>query len=1722
MTDPKIVSVKRLSYKQNYSHGNNTETNTLKKHELKIIDVDEEIKDNNTKDNLPGYNNKPEGKEDKKSPYLENNIKLRDMIENALFSQLSEIKVKFMYAGDDPYALPIFKNPNIKNHLPKIHNIELTLLNQDEPISEFKKYGYGIYMFFHYIKIILITFLILLIFAAIYIYNIFFNFYRKYEEEYSLIYDSNLLLIITGTQIIRFREFYIEIYGKEAFLKKFKNFDVFYKEYLISFFIIFGTAILYNIIMIIISYRDYRKFKSPGNTLILSGSDEPDEIIEKDPDINKIESSEENNNNSNNNKKIKITKTKIYSEEEIKEKIGIKENIEIQFTKKCSQYYECLEELDELYEKISLLEYKNSKKSKNECIPHAICDLNSCIFGCFCSFCYCCKCWCCKCRIENKKKEIIDTLNKIDEFEKNQSINEQKEQINPVYLITFKNKDDMEDYNKVYKKFPSFYLWYKIKTCCKKQNTFFINKAPSPEDIAWKNLEYSKGHNYISSKAKILGFSLLHVFGSFVIQLFGEVADYYLEDAVDFFVINIIVSYYLEKLDDFYGEMISTNLNAYFKYWSFSDITFYNILYQTIFKFISKGIFPILTYFLTNFAYHKWFHKEYETDYTSLVSKLFIIIEMDGFGFPFIDWLVNIVPKLKGFKENSEKIFSHENIEKEINKIENNQDGLSAYELKLAIEKQDMDLEGKYSDVLSSYWITMLYFPIYPIGVIQTIFNLLFKFITEKNLLINVYKRPNYTNPSFGFFCINYFNFGFFLYLLGNFIFYRNEDNKDSFGLIYFVIMVLVFILPVFFGIARLIFELTNFCCEAKKDKNDKSLEDLVPEMEYSLFNPLVQKEKIKELFNDKNVINESQEKELIAQLDKMEKRDLYFLYEKFRIPRNIQFEESLSVPFDKKDKKKIKIYYLLIQLGFLPYYEIGMDLNIKPLPGKQINSQSLRRLSLRENITNTESGIFCLDKSNNIKLTIAYIEKETKVVIYDVYNREPRDLKYLENNKNIIYNINCFNFNNKQYLAIIDSSNNMSIYDISEENEKLERTVKKIGDNFEINDKIKLFGLSSVKHDNSIWIITSYYEDSQFKIFDFNILMDKSQNNDNNNVYNNNNQIVINQIISNEDKYKLINNNEKYIVSLESSFYSQKIAFIWIRTPEKIKLFINDYSLPVKIIKLEDNYDYINFKLLPMRYNNISLIISSIKTDLSEYNIKILNLFEFLNPNLSNFINLSEEQKNNNEQIKSVLLPLQNNLYEISPYVKKKFTINLDSIDKKLKEAIKLDSIDKKLREKRRKQLKEKYNKEKYYIGNILFWDESYLIFGTPFDFLLIIDYSKNELVAVIHNTKKEKEKGEEKGQNNDDEIGIVTYNISERIEDPHHGSCFIIRDNKGKIQFIEASKDNERLNFSIKHKKRHFDDYSDDIKINRIRYSAKFFLYYYLLYLLFPLITYGIAKGEIKQRGEKAEDYLASTIAIICLYLVLGILLKGCYNNVYLRKSICLIWLYIFQFIFIITGFGFLFYILCWVNETVLYFLLLLNILFLAHIIFFYSLYCCKKKYLLRIYLLEFMFYQISRLCIIICFAIMININLDNFEIYIYILILTFFSGYMFFANYLITLQKEIIYKNKFQALCNYNFEWMNIFCFCCNIKGKEYENEDKCYANPRECIKNNDEKYCTSFDNCLVEKFPRFCEVKSEEDAKKFYESACTTKCCSCCSCCSCCECDDKCWECADYYS
>jgi hypothetical protein len=197
---------------------------------------------------------------------------------------------------------------------------------------------------------------------------------------------------------------------------------------------------------------------------------------------------------------------------------------------------------------------------------------------------------------------------------------------------------------------------------------------------------------------------------------------------------------------------------------------------------------------------------------------MFVIIEMDGFGYPMIDWLYSVVlTKGKDMYESTQKMMTLENIEKEISEKVVNKEGLSRLELEQSYEKKEMDIEGNYSDILSIYWITMFYLSIYPIGIIQSFLNLLFKFIIEKNFLLNAYKRPEYINPQFGFLCFNFFNFGFFLFLCGDIIFFRNEDNKKSFGAGYIVIMLLILLLP-FYLLTKLIMYITNYCCLKKKE----------------------------------------------------------------------------------------------------------------------------------------------------------------------------------------------------------------------------------------------------------------------------------------------------------------------------------------------------------------------------------------------------------------------------------------------------------------------------------------------------------------------------------------------------------------------------------------------------------------------------------------------------------------------------------------------------------------------------------------------------------------------------------------------------------------------------------------------------------------------------------------------------------------------------------------
>lgn len=191
------------------------------------------------------------------------------------------------------------------------------------------------------------------------------------------------------------------------------------------------------------------------------------------------------------------------------------------------------------------------------------------------------------------------------------------------------------------------------------------------------------------------------------------------------------------------------------------------------------------------------------------------------------------------------------------------------------------------------------------------------------------------------------------------------------------------------------------------------------------------------------------------------------------------------------------------------------------------------------------------------------------------------------------------------------------------------------------------------------------------------------------------------------------------------------------------------------------------------------------------------------------------------------------------------------------------------------------------------------------------------------------------------------------------------------------------------------------------------------------------------------------------------------------------------------------------CIDNKTGIVFIGVLNIIYFAQFLFHLIIYCAKQTYLLKTYWIAFLFYQISRLCIIIFFILSLFSQTNHFETYIYALILCIISLYIFIAQYYSTFKTEMLYDislytykcNYFdvigcccknccpccecfhccynpphedfyrelityiQAMFNYPFEWMNIICCF------------KCCLPPKECIKELDEAFCCCDPYCLI---------------------------------------------------
>ena len=166
----------------------------------------------------------------------------------------------------------------------------------------------------------------------------------------------------------------------------------------------------------------------------------------------------------------------------------------------------------------------------------------------------------------------------------------------------------------------------------------------------------------------------------------------------------------------------------------------------------------------------------------------------------------------------------------------------------------------------------------------------------------------------------------------------------------------------------------------------------------------------------------------------------------------------------------------------------------------------------------------------------------------------------------------------------------------------------------------------------------------------------------------------------------------------------------------------------------------------------------------------------------------------------------------------------------------------------------------DKFNIGNILFWGKGYIIVGTPFSYLDIIDFSKGQKVGVINITDSIK------NDENKEMSDIRAYNFSEVIEDPQYGLAFIMRDNKGKIQYIRSAKVSDKLNYNLITSNEYFNDLNDDIKLTHILFSVRFYFVYSIISYLIPLITAIVGHGE---HPESYDNNLYKAAFVMYIFL-------------------------------------------------------------------------------------------------------------------------------------------------------------------------------------------------------------------------------------------------------------
>ena len=374
-----------------------------------------------------------------------------------------------------------------------------------------------------------------------------------------------------------------------------------------------------------------------------------------------------------------------------------------------------------------------------------------------------------------------------------------------------------------------------------------IVKDVEPYEVQWENMGYSRCERNIRLFLSVLAFLVLIVVTLGIIILLNWAQRKIVEKQKDFwkYVMSLLISIIL-AVTTYVGKLLFKKLTYMEKIEVSTNYFISFSIKLTLFEFITIAVLPVISNMI------------FGIDGSDiLVNNLLMIFITNIFLPPVLFYLgPDLAIKLLN-RSRARLALKDVKLEKSI---------YTQGELNKIFENPEMDICSKYAYFNNVFLTSLFYMSIFPIGMIFAFGAFLLAYISEF-FYIGLYKRPEILNSSLCRFYVSNFKWAIFIFAIGNYIFLGsiNKNQRTNWSLINLIVFFVLGLIP------YQAFKFNTLGESEGRLKTEKYKDNYIFfSTDYEKMNPFTRKEAYTNYFNnliDNEIIDPKEGKRIINKI---------------------------------------------------------------------------------------------------------------------------------------------------------------------------------------------------------------------------------------------------------------------------------------------------------------------------------------------------------------------------------------------------------------------------------------------------------------------------------------------------------------------------------------------------------------------------------------------------------------------------------------------------------------------------------------------------------------------------------------------------------------------------------------------------------------------------------------------------------------------------------------